>query len=506
MKLKDILVGIKHRNLNQNYKGLNIEIAAIVTDSRQVTADSIFVAIKGTHVDGHSFIPQVIAQGCKVVVCDTYESTYNVYTDVVFITVANTSACLGQLASNFYGNSSQKMKVVGVTGTNGKTTTATLLYKLFSALGFKVGLISTVVYRIGNQEYPSTHTTPDAVRLQELFAQMYNAGCDYVFMEVSSHAVHQFRIRGTHFTGAIFTNLTHDHLDYHGDFRSYMLAKKMFFDELPKSAFALVNSDDKHGMDMLTNTKAYRYTYALKQPSDFKGKIMENHLSGLFMHVNGKEVHTPLVGDFNAYNFLATYGAAYLLTQQNPNENSSTYSDLNEEEVLAALSKLTAADGRLETVLIPSKPKVLAIVDYAHTPDALEKVLQTLEQLRGENSRIITVVGCGGDRDRTKRPIMAKIATSYSQYTILTSDNPRTENPLDILLEMEKGIPANVKDTQFSIIEDRRKAILFAVDYAQDGDIILVAGKGHEKYQEIQGIRYDFDDKEVLTHIINSTN
>ena len=502
MKLKEILVGIKHRNLNQDYKGLNIDIAEIITDSRKVTANSVFVAIKGTHVDGHTFITQVIEKGCKVIVCDTYESAYSDYTEVVFITVANTAACLGQLAANFYGNASQKMKVVGVTGTNGKTTTATLLYKLFSTLGFKVGLISTVVYRIGNQEYPSTHTTPDAVRLQELFAKMYEAGCDYVFMEVSSHAVHQFRIRGTYFTGGIFTNLTHDHLDYHGDFRSYMQAKKMFFDELPKTAFALVNSDDKHGMDMLTHTKAYRYTYALKQPSDFKGKIMENHLSGLFLQVNGKEVHTPLVGDFNAYNFLATYGAAYLLTQQNPNEQGNAYSDLNEEEILAALSKLTAADGRLETVLIPTKPEVLAIVDYAHTPDALEKVLQTLEQLRTENSRIITVVGCGGDRDKTKRPIMAKIACTYSQYTVLTSDNPRTENPADILKDMEKGIPSTIKDEQFIIIEDRRAAILHAGAFAQNGDIILVAGKGHEKYQEINGIRYDFDDKEVLTHIL----
>lgn len=476
----NILKGLKYK-----LQGPNIpltQISEITTDSRQAKSNTLFVAIQGTQHDGHNYIDKAIAQGCQAIACQTLPN--ELHPDVCYIQLNSTQEALGKIAANFYGNPSQKMRVVGVTGTNGKTTTTTLLYRLFMDMGYNVGLISTVSYRIGLKEYPSTHTTPDAVRLQALFAEMLADGCEYVFMEVSSHAAHQHRIGGTQFAGALFSNLTHDHLDYHGSFRAYMDAKKMFFDGLSAAAFALVNIDDRQGRYMLQNCKASHYTYALQQPADFKALIKERHLSGTVLALDGEELHSRLVGDFNAYNLLAVYAAARLLLP-----------DLDKSELLAKVSMLEAAEGRFDTVAIPDKPKVLAVVDYAHTPDALEKVLEALNDLRTDNARVITVVGCGGDRDKTKRPIMAKIACDYSQYAILTSDNPRSETPEAILADMERGIPSHA---EAEIIVDRKAAIYRACELAQPNDIILVAGKGHEKYQEIQGIRHDFDDKQVL--------
>lgn len=491
MQLAEILKGIAYKTAGHPLTA-TAEITKIAIDSRQVAAaDTLFVAIRGTQSDGHDFIEKVATQGGQYVVCQALPTAIN--TDICYILVADTQKILGELAANFHGHPSEKMQVVGLTGTNGKTTTTTLLYHLFTDLGYTVGLISTVSYRIGLREYPSTHTTPDALRLQALFAEMLAEGCQYVFMEVSSHAAHQHRIGGTKFTGAAFTNLSHDHLDYHGTFRAYMDAKKMFFDALPAAAFALVNLDARQARYMLQNCKAAHLTYALEQPADYKAKIKERHLSGMILELDGQDVHTRLVGDFNAYNLLAVYGVAMqLLSHKNSHELSA------KAQLLAALSRLQAAEGRFDTVALPAKPKVLAVVDYAHTPDALEKILQALNDLRAESARIITVVGCGGDRDKTKRPIMAKIAAQNSQILILTSDNPRSEQPDEILKDMQKGLDS---DSQAQIISDRAAAIAQAYALAQADDIILVAGKGHEKYQEIQGIRYDFDDKQVLAQL-----
>jgi UDP-N-acetylmuramoyl-L-alanyl-D-glutamate--2,6-diaminopimelate ligase len=497
MQLAEILKGIAYKTAGCSLTP-TAEITKIAIDSRQVAAaDTLFVAMRGTQTDGHDFIEKVATQGGQYVVCQALPTAINA--DICYILVADTQKILGELAANFYGQPSEKMQVVGITGTNGKTTTTTLLYHLFTDLGYTVGLISTVSYRIGLREYPSTHTTPDALRLQALFAEMLAEGCQYVFMEVSSHAAHQHRIGGTKFTGAAFTNLSHDHLDYHGTFRAYMDAKKMFFDALPTAAFALVNLDARQARYMLQNCKAVHLTYALEQPADYKAKIKERHLSGMILELDSQDVHTRLVGDFNAYNLLAVYGIATQLLQKE--KNIEKY--IATAQLLSAISRLQAAEGRFDTVALPAKPKVLAVVDYAHTPDALEKILQALNGLRAETARIITVVGCGGDRDKTKRPIMAKIAAQNSQILILTADNPRSEQPEEILKDMEKGLDSN---SQAQIISDRAAAIAQAYALAHAGDIILVAGKGHEKYQEIQGVRYDFDDKQVLAQLGRLTN
>jgi UDP-N-acetylmuramoyl-L-alanyl-D-glutamate--2,6-diaminopimelate ligase len=395
------------------------------------------------------------------------------------------------MASNFYGNPSHDLQLVGVTGTNGKTTTVTLLWQLFTGLGFKCGLIGTVENRIGEEIMPSTHTTPDAVRLHELLRRMAQAGCTYVFMEVSSHAVHQRRIAGARFVGGVFSNLTHDHLDYHKTFAEYRDAKKKFFDDLPKKAFALSNTDDRNGAFLLQNTAAAKYTYGLKNPADFKTKIIENSLSGLHLNVDGEQIMARLIGEFNAYNLTAAYAVARLLLGEGKNQGVS------KAEILTLLSDLRGAEGRFDYVSHPTKPGCIAIVDYAHTPDALEKVLETVQKLKRKTSQVITVTGAGGDRDKTKRPLMAQISARFSNQLILTSDNPRTEDPAAILRDMEAGLDAEgLKKTL--VIQDREQAIKTAVRLAQAQDVIVVAGKGHEKYQEVNGVRHPFDDKEVL--------
>lgn len=479
MNLKQILNGIKYESLGSN-KNEEQEISEIVFDSRKAKSGTIFVALRGTTVDGHDFIAKAIAEGATTIVC---EQVANKEEDVHYIVVENSHYALGLMACNFYEHPSRELKLVGVTGTNGKTTVATLLYKLFLGLGQKVGLLSTVENRIGEQVLEATHTTPDALAVNRLLATMRDAGCDYVFMEVSSHAADQDRIAGLDFDGAIFTNMSHDHLDYHGTFQNYIYAKKKFFDNLSANAFAIVNTDDKRGAVMLQNCKAKGYTYALRSLADFKARIVENTMEGLILDIDGREVYSRLVGDFNAYNLLAVYAAALLLGE-------------DKDELLTVLSNLTSAEGRFDYVR-STTAGIMGIVDYAHTPDALEKVLQTLQKLREGAGKIITVVGCGGDRDKTKRPIMAKMACNYSEQAILTSDNPRSESPEAILKEMEEGVPPSAKMSVL-IIADRRQAIRTACRLAQKGDIVLVAGKGHEKYQEIQGVKHPFDDKKEL--------
>jgi UDP-N-acetylmuramoyl-L-alanyl-D-glutamate--2,6-diaminopimelate ligase len=479
MRLREILKEINYQLIG-NAEALEFEINEIVFDSRKANTDAVFVAIKGTQVDGHRFIRQTIEAGVKVVVCEQLEEAVN---GVAYIKVESSSKALGLMAANFYEHPSKEVVLVGVTGTNGKTSTATLLYKLFMSLGQKSGLISTVENRIGEEVETATHTTPDALSIQQTLVKMRDAACEYVFMEVSSHAADQERIAGLDFDGAIFTNMSRDHLDYHGTFKNYIYAKKKFFDQLPEKAFALVNVDDKQGMVMVQNTKAKVKRYAMRSLADFKVKIVENSLTGLVLEIDGLEVHTRLVGDFNAYNFLAVYAAAILLGEA-------------EDEVLTALSQLSSAEGRFDYVMVANAP-FMGIVDYAHTPDALEKVLKTLQEVCQNGERIITVVGCGGDRDKGKRPIMAKAACDYSHQVILTSDNPRTEDPEAILRDMEQGIPANAAGRVLTIT-NRLQAIKAACRFAQKGDVVLVAGKGHEKYQEINGVKHPFDDKAVL--------
>lgn len=456
-------------------------IEQITFDSRDVGESDLFVAISGTTTDGHLFIQKAIEKGAKTIVCE--ELPENLKEGITYLKVENSSEALGRMAANFYDHPSKELKLIGVTGTNGKTTTVTLLYDLFTELGYKVGLVSTIENKIGNAKISATHTTPDVLSTSLLIREMVNAGCDYAFMEVSSHAVHQRRIAGLHFEGGVFTNITHDHLDYHKTFREYIKAKKQFFDNLPKTAFALTNQDDRNGAVMLQNTKAKKYRYALRKPAEFKAKILENLLTGLHMLLDEADFYARLIGEFNAYNLLSTYSVAVLLGQ-------------DKMEVLTALSHLKAAEGRFDCV-VDNKRKVIGIVDYAHTPDALEKVLQTIHKLREGNAHIVTVIGCGGDRDKKKRPKMAKVACDYSDQVILTSDNPRTESPEVIIAEMEKGIPAYATQKAISIT-DRKQAIKVAYRLAQDGDIVLVAGKGHEKYQEINGVRQAFDDKAEL--------
>jgi UDP-N-acetylmuramoyl-L-alanyl-D-glutamate--2,6-diaminopimelate ligase len=485
MRLTHLLKGLEYESKG-NLELLDAELSELVFDSRKAKAGTVFLALKGTNADGHDFIEKAISQGAEIVVC---ESIDNFVPAVLYIQVGNSHHALGIMACNFYDNPSKQLKLVGVTGTNGKTTVATLLYKLFRAMNQHVGLISTVENRIDDKVLESTHTTPDPVSLNKLIAEMRDSGCDYVFMEVSSHAVDQDRIAGLDFDGAIFTNISHDHLDYHGTFQNYIYAKKKFFDQLPSHAFALVNYDDKRGMVMLQNTEAKKYGFSLKSLSDFKAKILENNIDGLLLEIDGRELHSRLVGDFNAYNLLSVYAAALLLGEE-------------KDEVLKLISNLSAAEGRFD-YLRNETNDISAIVDYAHTPDALEKVLLTIQKIRG-NGRIITVVGCGGDRDKSKRPLMAKIASNYSDIALLTSDNPRTESPEVILAEMESGIQAHAK-SKVLIIADRRQAIKAACRLAQRGDIVLVAGKGHEKYQEINGVKNHFDDKEELLMALEIT-
>jgi UDP-N-acetylmuramoyl-L-alanyl-D-glutamate--2,6-diaminopimelate ligase len=476
--LIEILRGIK---THETQGKTDINISKIVFDSRKAEADCLFVAVVGTQVDGHTYIPQVIEHGATAILCETMPT--DLKDGVTYIKVENTALALGLIASNFYDNPSQKLKLVGITGTNGKTTTATLLFDLFTKLGYKCGLISTVEYRIGDKIVPSTHTTPDQIALNSLMNDMINEGCDFAFMEVSSHAVHQNRVAGLHFVGGIFSNITHDHLDYHKTFDEYIKAKKKFFDDLPKDAFAVSNYDDKNGKVMLQNTKASKYGYALRKVADFKAKILENGLNGLHLDLDGNEFHARMIGEFNAYNLLSVYAAAVLLGE-------------DKLEVLTILSNLKGAEGRFDYTH-DLKRDIVGIVDYAHTPDALEKVLETIQHLRKKGQRIITLTGAGGDRDPAKRKFMGKIGATMSDILILTSDNPRTEDPLSILTQMKVEISTGMMKKVLEI-PDRRQAIKTAVAMAQRGDIILLAGKGHEKYQDINGVKHPFDDKEEL--------
>lgn len=479
--LKDILYKVPITSASGS---TDVDINAICFDSRKVKEGSLFIAIKGTQSDGHGFIDKAISLGAVAIVA---EKLPEVISDkATYVTVKDSAQALGIIASNFYGNPSEKLKLVGVTGTNGKTTVATLLYKLFSSLGYRCGMLSTVVNKIVDKDFVSTHTTPDPIQINELLVSMLEAGCTHCFMEVSSHAVAQGRIAGLHFVGALFTNITHDHLDYHRTFESYIRAKKGFFDGLSSDAFALVNIDDKRGMVMLQNTKAQKKTFALKKMADYKAKIITNSIEGLELEIGERNVWFKLIGDFNAYNLLTVYGAACLM-----GEDSDT--------ILLRLSALTTAPGRFELVLPGSK--FTAIVDYAHTPDALKNVLETIEHFRTGQEQVIAVVGCGGDRDKTKRPLMAAVACKYSNKIIFTSDNPRSEDPLEIIKEMQTGVgPTDAKKTL--VMVDREEAIKTACMLAKEKDIIIVAGKGHENYQEIKGVKHPFDDKEVLTRML----
>ncbi|MES2762287.1 MAG: UDP-N-acetylmuramoyl-L-alanyl-D-glutamate--2,6-diaminopimelate ligase [Bacteroidota bacterium] len=464
----------------------NVAISSVTFDSRKIKKDSLFIATRGTASDGHHYIELAIENGAVAVVCEELPETQK--ENVTYVKVLDSSVALGYIACNYFDNPSEKIKLIGITGTNGKTTTVTLLFNLFRGMGYNVGLLSTVENKINNTVIPSTHTTPDALALNELLAQMVEEGCQYAFMEVSSHAIVQHRITGINFTGAAFSNITHDHLDYHKTFDEYIKAKKRFFDNLQDEAFALTNKDDKNGMVMLQNTKAKKYTYGLKSVADFKCRVVENHLNGLLLSIDNQEVWVKLIGSFNAYNVLVVYAVSQLLKQ-------------DKVQVLTTLSNLNSVEGRFQ--YIKSKTGIVAIVDYAHTPDALKNVLETIKDIRTGNEQVITLAGCGGDRDAAKRPIMAQIACEYSNKVILTSDNPRTENPEDILNQMQAGInPVDAKKTLR--ISDRKEAIRTAVAFAKEGDIILIAGKGHEKYQEINGVKHPFDDFEIVKEIFNN--
>jgi UDP-N-acetylmuramoyl-L-alanyl-D-glutamate--2,6-diaminopimelate ligase len=466
----------------------DIAINKIEFDSRKIEANDVFVAIRGTISDGHDYIEKAINLGSIAIVCDTLPEIQ--IGGITYIQVKDTNKALAFMAANYFENPSEKLKLVGITGTNGKTTIASLLFQLFKKAGFKVGLLSTVKILVDEQEYKATHTTPDSLTINHYLNEMVNAGVEYCFMEVSSHGIHQKRTEALHFEGGIFTNLSHDHLDYHPTFAEYRDVKKSFFDNLPKSSFALTNIDDKNGQVMLQNTAAKKLTYALKSYADYKAQILENQLSGLLLKINGNDVWVKLIGTFNAYNLLAIYGTAIQLGLENI-------------EVLRLLSDLESVSGRFQFIV--SKSNITAIVDYAHTPDALENVLKTINDIRTKNEQLITIVGCGGNRDKAKRPIMAKIATELSDKAILTSDNPRNEDPEVIINEMEQGVePQNFK--KYLSITDRKQAIKTACQLAQPNDIILIAGKGHETYQEIQGVRYDFDDMKTITELLTQLN
>ena len=483
--LKDILYKVSIEAVKGS---TDIAIQKIEFDSRKVELNDVFVAIRGTVSNGHDFIEKALNQGATVIVCDTFPSI--IVNGVTYVQVKDTNLALAFLAANYYDNPSQNLKLVGITGTNGKTTISSLLYQLFKKAGYKVGLLSTVKILVDEVEYVATHTTPDSLTINYYLSEMNKAGVEFCFMEVSSHGIHQKRTEALHFVGGIFTNLSHDHLDYHASFAEYRDVKKSFFDFLPKSAFAITNIDDKNGSLMLQNTKARKLTYALKTYADFKATVLENQLSGLLLKINNNEVWVKLIGTFNAYNLLAIYGAAVQL-------------GLDELEVLRLLSELESVSGRFQFVV--SDSKITAIVDYAHTPDALENVLNTINDIRTKNEQLITVVGCGGDRDKTKRPLMANIATSNSDKTILTSDNPRSEDPEAILADMEKGVEPQNHRKMLSVL-DRKQAIKAACQLAQPNDIILIAGKGHETYQEIKGVRHHFDDMEVVKEFLAIQN
>jgi UDP-N-acetylmuramoyl-L-alanyl-D-glutamate--2,6-diaminopimelate ligase len=481
--LNDLLAGIAKLEVRGD---LSVAVRQIQFDSRKVEPGDLFVAVKGSHVDGHQFIAKAIALGASAVVCELVPENFPA--DVVVARIENTQQNFGKIAASYYGNPSANLKIVGVTGTNGKTTIASLLYKTFTTLGYKVGLISTIKYYVGADEFHATHTTPDALQIQALMAKMVEAGCEYCFMEVSSHAIDQDRISGIEFDGGIFTNLTHDHLDYHLTFAEYLKAKKKFFDNLPEKAFALTNTDDKNGMVMLQNTAAIKQTYSLRALANFHCKVLEKHFDGMLLSIDGHEVWTHFTGIFNASNLMAVYGATILLGVRN-------------EDALRILSELRPVSGRFEIIRSPEGK--YAVVDYAHTPDAIQNVLSGIAEIRSGNEQVITVVGAGGDRDKTKRPLMAKEAVKQSDRVILTSDNPRSEEPEQILADMEAGIEAHQKNKVLSIV-NRREAIKTACMLANSGDIILVAGKGHEDYQEIKGVKYHFDDKEVINEIFGN--
>jgi len=462
---------------------VNIGITDVCFDSRLIKEGSLFVAIRGLQSDGHAFIPFAIEKGAVVIVCENLP--LDLHSGITYVQVQNSSSALAHIASNFYGNPSEKLKLIGVTGTNGKTTTATLLFHLFRELGYRAGLLSTISNQVNDKIIPATHTTPDSLQLNSLLSQMVEDGCTHAFMEVSSHSVVQKRTEGLTFSGGVFTNITHDHLDYHQSFENYLRAKKEFFDNLSSNAFAVVNTDDKNGLVMLQNTKATKYSYAMRSMADYRCKLIENDFSGLLLNIDGQEVVCRLVGSFNAYNLTAAYATAILLGEK-------------KIDILSALSILGPVEGRFDFINSPNK--ITGIVDYAHTPDALKNVLSTIHDVNAGHGRVITIVGCGGDRDKSKRPLMARIACEMSDKVILTSDNPRSEDPSEIIHEMEKGIPLNAKRKAVSI-SDRKEAIKTAVSFAMPGDVVLVAGKGHEKYQEVKGVRTPFDDKKVLLEL-----
>ena len=462
----------------------NPVVTGVTADSRKIEMGTVFVAVPGTQFDGHQFIEASLKAGASVIIFEESpsEKLMSEFSDRSFLKIFSSAATLGLLACNWFGNPSRKMKLVAITGTNGKTTTATLLHQLFSELGYQTGLLSTVENKIGEEVIPSTHTTPDPVSLNKLLSQMLAAGCTHVFMEASSHAIHQERIAGLEFSGAIFSNITHDHLDYHGTFDNYIAAKKKLFDELPPKAFCLVNADDRRSKIMVQNTRSRVHSYSLQAMAPFRGKVLSNTLQGLHMEMNGKEVWFRLVGDFNAYNLLSVFGAAILLGE-------------NEEQVLIALSDLSPVRGRFERVILTNGG--VAIVDYAHTPDALVNVLETIRSMQTPGEQLITVVGCGGNRDKAKRPVMAQVAAKLSSQVFLTSDNPRGEEPMEIIQEMLAGVPASLR-RKVAILEDRETAIREAVSMVKPMDVVLVAGKGHETYQEIKGVKYPFDDRQKI--------
>jgi UDP-N-acetylmuramoyl-L-alanyl-D-glutamate--2,6-diaminopimelate ligase len=483
MQLKDLLV---NKTISKSLNLLDeMPIYTIEMDSRLVRPNTLFVAIKGVHSNGHEFIEKAIEKGAIAIVCEILPDS--LHSKIAYIQVENSAKMLGQLASTFYDYPSRKMTVVGVTGTNGKTTTASLLFNLYSALGFKCGLLSTIEVKIGDKILPSTHTTPDAISIQSLMSEMVKNGCTHCFMEVSSHAIDQYRIEGIDFDGAIFTNITHDHLDYHKTFSHYLDTKKRFFDDLKATAVAITNIDDKNGNFMLQNTAAKKVSYALKSMGDYRCAILDTFTEGMSLKIEGKEIYTQLSGEFNAYNILAVYAMALEL-------------GMDKEVLEIAISKLKPIQGRFQTVISHVK-RIVGIVDYAHTPDALEKLLFEAKRLKKEHN-LITVVGCGGNRDREKRPKMAQIACEYSDKVLLTSDNPRDENPIDIIKEMKDGLDGTMLKSTLTIL-DRQEAIRTACMLSEAGDIIVVAGKGHETYQEIQGVKHDFDDRKVLELIFN---
>tara|TARA_R110002072_G_scaffold300571_3_gene478341 strand:- start:15539 stop:16999 length:1461 start_codon:yes stop_codon:yes gene_type:complete len=485
MNLRDILYKV---TINAVVGSTDLTFSNLVFDSRKVSLNDCFIAIRGTLSDGHEYIKTAVNQGALAIICEELPEV--IVNGVSYIQVEDSKKALAIMASNYFGNPSEKIKLIGITGTNGKTTIATLLYDLFKKAGYKVGLLSTVKVLVDDNEYPATHTTPDSITINYYLNEMAIDGVEYCFMEVSSHGIHQKRTEALTFAGGVFTNLTQDHLDYHNSFAEYRDVKKAFFDQLPKTAFALVNEDDKNGLVMMQNTKARKFTYALKTQADFKAQVLENQFSGLLLKINNNELWSKLIGNFNAYNLLAIYGVATLL-------------ELEELEVLRIISELESVSGRFQYQI--SEKNITAIVDYAHTPDALKNVLETINSIRTGNETLITVVGCGGNRDAGKRPKMGHIASALSNKVIFTSDNPRNEDPDKIIEEIEKGVePQNYKKTM--AITDRKQAIKTACQLAESNDIILIAGKGHETYQEIKKERFDFDDFKIVNHLLKELN